>query len=214
MVRFKAPLRAIVLEPGDFFRLSWTRNMGSGDPYTDGLFFADEVAYDPERACVMITAVYRGDVETDRPFILDDSDLLVRVAVTSGRDLTVTDSSGTIPVSGGDLVADGVVAGDHLILLDDTQDETTFSRYRALKITAVATAQLTVADADLDFDAPGGVAVAKWEIRRSHLTAPTTSTPNYPDGSGLYGRLSNTATPPMYSGNGTAGFDEAHLLLE
>lgn len=217
-VRFTTTLRGLLLELGDYFRLTWTRNQGSADPYESTIFQVEELALDCERMTVDVVAVWSDDLRSTRPYLLDNESFLTRVSSSGGRTATVSDTNDSVTFSSGNLMTDGVEAGDHLILMDATQGASTFSRFRALKIASVDSAtELTISDADLDFDAPSGAAVATWEIRRSHLTYPTEASDptNYPDGGDPYGRVANaTTTAGVYSANGTGGFTASHKLLD
>jgi hypothetical protein len=210
VVRFTTHLGILKLDLGAFFLLSWTRNLGG--PYTSDLFKLEELDIDIVNCEVTVTAVWVGD--TAEPFLLDAKSYLTRVESTAvggpNGTATVTDSSATVNFSlAGVLTTAAVVAGDHLILRD-VNIESAFAtkRSRALKIASVVDGDtLTVTDPDLDFGSGGiGVAVSFWEIRRSHLTAPALSFPNYPDGSAVYGKIASGTT---YSDSAVA-----HVLTE
>lgn len=205
-LNFKTHLGAARLKPGDFFRVSWTRNKGASDPYSSDVFKLDEINISTRDGFCEIKAAYFGD--EIQPFILDDQTFLEKYNQATGGNCTVVDGSGSVTFAAGDLGAAGVVAGDHLVLKDSTEATDVFQRNRALKITAVTGATtLTVSDADLDFDAGAGIAVATWSIYRSHLTGSGVSLPNYPDGHTVYGKCSDSSS--LYS-----DASDSHKLLD
>jgi|GEM_PF-5620050 len=208
-VTFETDLEALQLELGDYFKLTWTRTLGG--PYaTPTLFQVEELTLDPARNTVRMSGLWADDLRTDKPYLLDNETFLTRVNSSGGRTATVTNSSTTVTFSSGNLVGDGVAAGDHLILKDAT-NPSSMTRFRALKIASVDSAtQLTISDPDLAFGGTG-VAVATWEIRRSHLTYPTfvTDPVNYDSGSTMYGRCADDVVEGEYS-DATA----AHQLLD
>lgn len=215
-VRFTTDLEALLLDLGDFFKLTWTRNLG--DPYNANVFQVYSLTLNTLDLTVEVEALWADDPA--RPYILDDETILTRVASSAGRTVTVVDGNDTVTFGSGDLVADGVEAGDHLILKDSTESATGFKRNKALVIVAVdkaTTCKVSDPIDSLDFDAPSGVAVVDWEIRRSHVTYPTVATDptNYPDGGNVYGRVSsNDSGTGTYSENGTGGFTDGHKLLD
>jgi len=193
---FRTKLEALQLELGAYFRTSWSRGLSIGgtvSPYSDVLFKVEGLSLVPETCEVEVIAVWSDDVLTDLPYLLDDEDYLLRVAASGGRTCTVTDSSTTVTFSSGNLTTDAVSAGDHLVLLDSTLAEDVFTRFRAVRIESVdSTTSLTISSADLDFDAPAGVAVAAWIIQRSQATYPADLT-NYPSGNDFYGKVTDSA---------------------
>ncbi len=208
VARFRTHLGILRLDLGSYFRLSWTRNLGG--PYDSALFKLEELDIDLGSYTVEVTAVWVADVDTNRPFLLDEQQYLTRV--DSVGTATVVDSDATVEFSNATVLTDNnVAAGDHLILRDTTEATGGTARNRALKIQSVTDGNTLELDgaSDLDFDAGAGVAVAAWEIRRSHLTPPTTGLPNYPDGTDIYGKISDGADPPLYS-----DAEEAHLLKD
>lgn len=217
---FVTDAAAIQIDTGDRFKLTWTRNLGTSDPYTQAIFRCESWTLVPFRNQVKIRAVWSDDARSVRPFLLDSETYLLRVdSATAGASVTVTDSSTTVSNGGAFLWGDlyDVAAGDILVLQDSTLAVDNFTRFRALKITGVDSpndGELTISDADLDFDAPGGVAVATWKVVRSHVTYPTAASDpaNYPDGGDPYGRVSSDAD--AYSVGGTGGFTDAHRMRE
>jgi hypothetical protein len=201
-VRFVTDLSALRLELGEFFRLTWGRNV-SPPVYDDAVFQVEAISYSPDTDSVEVEAIWRNDVVTERGYLLDNQGYLLVVASSGGRTATVADSSNVVTFSSGDLNANGVVAGDTLVLLDATQGDAEFSRFRALLVSDVtSTTTLEVDDADLDFG--GGLAVATWEIRRGATTYPTSITDptNYPTGGEMYGKVTDEGTELYTDGSG------------
>lgn len=196
-LRFTTTLEALQLELGDYFQLSWTRNLGASDPYSNAIFQLEGMSIDLTEMRVELEALWRDDLRSDKPYLLDDENFLVRVSAAGGRTCNVADSSSAVAFSSGSLIADGVAAGDILVLKDSTLAADNYTRFRALRILSRDSAsQLTVTDGDLDFDAPSGVNVSDWTIYRGHTTYHTAASDptNYPDGGGMYGRCANTST--------------------
>ena len=201
-VRFVTDLSALRLELGEFFRLTWGRNV-SPPVYDDAVFQVEAISYSPDNDSVEVEAIWRNDVATERGYLLDNQTYLLVVASSGGRTATVADSSNVVTFSSGSLVADGVAVGDTLVLLDATQGDAEFSRFRALLVSDVtSTTTLEVDDADLDFG--GGLAVATWEIRRGATTYPTSITDptNYPTGGEMYGKVADEGTELYTDGSG------------
>lgn len=194
-VRLRTFLDGLRLDLGDYFLLTWSRNLGG--PYSSTLFQVDAIAYSPDDDTVEIEAAWRDSLQTDRGYLLDSQTLVTRVTATFGRTATVDDSSSTVDFSSGNLVTDGVVAGDMLVLKDSTQAADVFTRFRALRIVSVLGAtSLDVSDPSLDFGTGGTpTAVADWTILRGATTYPTAvSDPtNYPSGSSMYGKVTNSS---------------------
>lgn len=216
-IQFETDLEALLLELGDYVRITYTRNLG--DPFTSAIFQVEALGLDPATNAVQVEALWSDDISTDRPFVLDDETITKRVSNSAGRTVTVETGNTDVVFSSGDLIADGVVAGDHLILRDSTEPATEFTRNQARKITAVVSATALRVDpfGDVDFGNAGfSIAVTDWEIRRSHLTYPTfaTSPTNYPDGSDVYGTVSSVDSAGVYSAVGTRGFTAGHKLLD
>ena len=188
------------LDLGDLFIFNWTRGSLS-TPYNGAFFSVESISYSQEGDVVQIEALYKDDLNTISPYLLDDESLILRVASSGGRYCTVEDSNVEVVFNGGSLVTDQVRQDDHLVLLDATQDDITFTRFRALRITSVTGATTLEVDGDLDFDAPTPVNVDTWEIRRSYVTYPTVGSDptNYPSGASMYGKVSSDADPPAFS---------------
>ncbi len=208
-------IEALQLDLGDYVQVTWTRNLG--DPHAPAYFQVQGMTLHPSTNTVDLELLWCGDLRSLRPYILDDETITRRVASGGGRTATVVDSDATVLFSSGSLISDGVAAGDHLILRDATEAATGFQRNRALKIASITDAtHLEITESDLDFDAGAGIAVATWEIRRSHLTYATLGTDptNYPAGADVYGRVADLASGGVYSGAGTGGFTTAHFLMD
>lgn len=192
IVQFLTDKEGLQLDVGDLFDFTWTRG-GSAGPYnTPTVFRVEEMSVDPDNLAVNISAVWVNDLATEYPYLLDDETFLAVVASGGGRTATVVDSDATVTFSSGNLVSDGVVAGDVLVLTDATQADNVFSRFRQLRIASVTDAtHLEVDDADLDFDAGAGVAVASWKIVRGYETYPDSSSDptNYPNDGDMYGKI-------------------------
>lgn len=214
VLKLTTDLAALALELGDYVETSWSRGL-LGSPHVSAVFQVEEISLDPLTNEVTLTLLWTNDLRTDRPYLLDDEDFLTRVAAAGGRTATVVDADGTVTFSSGNLVSNGVAAGDHLIIRDSSEDPGGFQRNRALKIASVTDAtHLEVTSSDLDFD--GGAAITDWEIRRSHLTYHTavTDPTNYPDGGNLYGRVADASSGGVYSGAGTGNLTTAHFLMD
>lgn len=208
VARFRTHLGLLRIDLGAYFRLSWTRNLGG--PYSSSLFKLEEMAIDLDTMTVDTTAVWVADVDTNKPWLADEKQYLSRVS--SVGTATVVDADATVEFSDATVLTDfGAAAGDHLILRDATEGTNGLKRNRAVKIQSITDGNTLELDgaSDLDFGAGAGVAVAAWEIRRSHLTPPATALPNYPDGTAIYGKIADVATPPVYS-DATV----AHKLLD
>lgn len=199
ILSFRTKLEALQLELGAYFRTSWSRGLsvgGTASPYDDVIWKVESLALIPDTLEVEVTCVWSDDLLTDLPYLLDDEDYLLRVAASGGRTVTVQDAIDTVAFSSGDLVADGVVEDDILVLLDSTQDPDVFTRFRAIRIKSVDSADtLTLDTTDTDFSSAGGVAVAAWKIVRSYATYPTVGSDptNYPSGGTMYGKVTNSA---------------------
>lgn len=197
ILSFTYPLEAVLLELGDYFTFTWSRG-GLSAPYTDTLFRVEALRVNPLDCTVDVTAVWMGNLQEDVPFLLDDEAYITRVAATLGRTATVTDGSDTVTFASGDLVADGVVAGDVLVLQDSTQADDVFTRFRAIRIVSVDSAtNLSIDGTDTGFgaDAVAGLAVADWTIYAGATTYPTAASDvtNYPDGGWMYGKATSDA---------------------
>lgn len=194
IVRFVTDREYLQLELGDYFTFNYTRG-GQTAVFSGTIFRLESMRINPLTLAVELEAVWVDDLATDKPFLLDDEELITVVASTPGRTVNVQDSESVIEFIGGDLVADGVVEGDILILRDETQAESDFTRNRALRIAAVNPAgdAVTVEDDDLGFGAPSPLAVDTWEIRRGFTSYPTSASDpvNYPSGGTMYGKACN-----------------------
>lgn len=195
-ISFVTDIFALTLELGDYFTLSWTRG-GTSAVYSAARWRLESMNIIPKSGAIECTAVWMDDLATEQPFLLDNESLLLRVAASGGRTCTVTDGSDIVTFSSGNLVSDGVVAGDIIRLRDATEGATGFTRNRDLKIKTVDSAtQVTLSPAmDTDFGTAGAHAVAAWSIIASYLTYPSAGTDpaNYPSGSAPYGKVASTS---------------------
>jgi hypothetical protein len=196
VLRFRYNISALRLELGMYFRMSWTRGPSITSPYITTIFQCEAITYAPGDDSVEVEAVWRGDVEEENPYLLDDESLLVRSkGVLTGQALCdgseVVEFDGTINLS-----TMSVAAGDILILRDSTQAADVFTRNAAFRIAVVlSTTQISVLDSagDPAVIPSGNVANADWSIVRGFTTYhDAVSDPtNYPDGSLMYGKVTN-----------------------
>lgn len=196
-VRFNADRQYLTLELGDYFEHSWTRG-GQSAIFDNTIFRLESQRIDPATLAVELGAIWADDLASVNPYLLDDETLLVRVASSAGRTVSVTDGNTTATFNIGDLGTDGVEAGDILEMKDASQADNVFTRYRRLRIASVdSDKEVTVVapddDPDLDFDAPGGATVTTWTIYRGATTYhDSVSDPsNYPDDGDMYGKCCN-----------------------
>jgi hypothetical protein len=194
VITFVTDREGLSLDLGSLFEWTWTRG-GAAGPYNSATVFrVESMTLDPETLALSIEAVWVDDLRSEYPYLLDNETFVVRVAASGGRTVTVTDASDTVTFSSGNIITDGVVAGDILRLTDATQADNVFSRFRDIRIASINDASsLKVTSADLDFDAPGGTAVASWEVRRGVTTYPDSSSDptNYPNDGLMYGKACN-----------------------
>lgn len=198
-IRFLADREYLQLELGDYFDFTWTRG-GQSALYSGTIFRLESQRIDPNTLAVDLGAIWADDLASVNPYLLDNETLLVRVASSAGRTVSVTDGNTTATFNIGGLGTDGVKAGDILELKDASQADNVFTRYRRLRIASVdSDKEVTVVapddDPDLDFDAPGGATVTTWTIYRGATTYhDSVSDPsNYPDDGDMYGKASNTS---------------------
>lgn len=195
IVRFRTDKAALALQLSDYFTVSQTRGALEG-PYVDTIFRVEQMQIDPQSLVVDLEAVWVDDLASETPYLLDDEDTsLVTDGTVAPATATVTDSSDTVTFSASTLA--DVQPGDILVLKDASLADDVFTRFRALRVaTTDNDTVLTVDDADLDFDAPGGVAVADWEIHRGATTyfiLQTSDPTNYPTSrdTEVYGKTSD-----------------------
>lgn len=181
-------------ELGQYITFSWTRGYGpGGTPYDGSIFKVDGISVHPGSGRCKLTLVWQNDLRdvSKLPFLLDSESLLIKSTGSGGRTASVTDGNVHITFSTGDVVADGVVVGDFVVLEDSSLAETNFTRFRALRISAInGPKDVSTDDADLDFDAPGGTTMTEWTIRAGYLGYPN-SGGNYPNGSAMYGKVAS-----------------------
>jgi len=207
VIQFVTDRDGLQLDLGDLFDFTWSRGGGTSGPYNASVFRVESITVDPDTLAVGIEAVWVDDVRSVYPYLLDLEALTVRVASSAGRTVNVMDGDTEHTFSTGDLTTDGVVEGDVLVLLDATQAQNVFTRFRALRITAVLDAVTIETSGDplpCDFSSPGGANVATWEIRKGALTYPTSSSDptNYPSDGTMYGKASDD--DDRYSDTGDA----------
>lgn len=195
IISFTTDVTILALELGDYFTLTWARG-GNNSVYPATLFRIESMVIGAMKGTVEVSAVWMGDLQVDQPFLLDNESLALRVAGSGGRTCTVTDVSDLVDFSSGDIIADGVVNGDFLLIRDSSEAATTFFRNKMLRIVdaTLGATQIQV-DGDLDFGTAGShvIAAADWSIVRSFITYPNTidDPANYPSGSEMYGKVSD-----------------------
>jgi hypothetical protein len=201
VLKVRTHLDGLRFDLGDYLTTSWSRG-GSAGPYTAAVFKVDAISFEPSSHQCVLTLVWQDDLYDEQPFLLDSESLLIKSTGSGGRLATVTDSSDIVSFSTGDIQAEGVLAGDFLVLTDSTLAGNNFTRYRALRILSVdGPKQVHVIDVDLDFDAPGGVDVSSWTIRTGFVNYPTSSSDptNYPNDGDMYGKVANSGG--VYTGS-------------
>lgn len=196
MVRFVTELRAIQLDLGDFFRLTWKRGYGLSARFDDEVFQVEAITYSDSDE-VEITAVWQDDTTTDGGYLLDNESFALRSK--GGLTGSATDAVGDQTITFGgtiNLTTMGVEEGDIIVLLDSTQAADVFTRCGAWRIIAVvSTTEIEVALNGLGaYPAVGVIANADWNIYRGATTYHTAvSDPtNYPDGGAMYGKSTNS----------------------
>lgn len=194
VLRVEGGLDLLQFELGDFLTFSWTRGYGpGGTPYSNAIFKVDGCSVNTASNRCVLTLVWQDDLRDTSwlPFLLDSESIITKATGSGGRTASVTDGNVHITFSTGDVVADGVVVGDFVILQDSSLAETNFTRFRALRISAInGPKDVSTDDADLDFDAPGGTTMTEWTIRAGYLGYPN-SGGNYPSGSAMYGKIAS-----------------------
>lgn len=208
---FDYPLDALAWELGEFIAVTWSRGDSGLAVYSSTVFRIEGLTLHPARCMVSVKAVWIDDLANQLPYLLDDETLLlVSKGATSGN--AVPDGSGSVSFGGTiDLNAQGVRAGDILILRDSSQAATVFTRNGAWRIAIIGGAG-NVCDIDNGGDgnqpAAGTVANADWYIVRGATSYPTAvSDPtNYPSGGTMYGKQ---ADGPEFSDSSTANVLQA-----
>lgn len=191
-VEFTTDISALLLELGDLVTVTFTGG-GVRSWLTNAIHQVEDICFVPEQNVARLKLLWLDDLRSKRSYILDDEDLLVRVTASGGRTITVTDSYDIMVASSGDFDAEGVTAGDFLVLQDATEADDSFKRFRCIRIDEMlGSTQIRTDDPDLDFGAPSGVAVASWKIVRGQGTYPTAAgdPTNYAQGGWIYGRIS------------------------
>lgn len=189
-------INGLKFDLGDYLRFSWPRGNGVANVYTNAVFRIESLTLDPDSCTVQFDMVWVNDFfdGSVTPYVLDDETLSTRATGSGGRTATLTTGSTTISFSSGNLVSDGVVTGDQIIVLDPTEASDSFNRARVLNISTVA-ATTCVVDAS-DFGAGGPFVISAWEIRRSQQTYRSNAT--------VYGKTSNASSQfgnPLVSAN-------------
>lgn len=194
-IRFRTGINAMILELGAYFTLTWTRG-GAGTVFNSTTFQVDAISYASGDDSVEVEAIWRDDIVTENAYLLDDEDIPVRSkggltgnAIPTDADI-VCNFGGTI-----NLTTMGVVVGDVLVLRCTTDPEDDFNGNGAFLITTiVGPTEVNVTPAFGTF-VTNPIPNAEWYIIRGATTYPTAvSDPtNYPDGSEMYGKTSDTA---------------------
>lgn len=195
MVRFTTDIRALQLDLGDFFRLTWARGTGVSALFDDEVFQVEAITYAADGDQVEIVAVWQDDTTTDGGYLLDDETLLVRskgggsstVEMNSGS--PNADFTGTV-----DLVTMGVEAGDIFVVKDSTQADNVFTLCRAFRIASVGGSDALIL-AENSAGTNAAILNADWYVVRGATTYPTAvSDPtNYPDGGDMYGKVTDAS---------------------
>ena len=197
-VRFRTNIAGLRLELGDLFRVKWVRGTLNAPYSTATAFQCESITYAAGDDSVEIEAIYMGDLDDERQYLLDDETLLVRSKGALTGDCVpvgdaVVDFGGTI-----NLTTMGVEIGDILVLRDSTQAADVFTRngtWRITDVTDTNTVEVAVNGAAA-YPTAGTIANADWSIVRGATTYPTAvSDPtNYPSGGDMYGKVTDAGT--------------------
>lgn len=205
-MRFRTNIRGLLLELGQFFKLTWSRG-GAGAVYDADVFQCESIAYAPGDDSVEVEAIWRDDVATTQIYLLDDETLLVRSKGALTGNATPVDGTTTCDFGGTiNLTTMGVAVGDILVLRCTTDAEDDFEGNAAFRIATIpSTTQITVAVAFGTLDT-NPIPNAEWYICRGATTYPTAvSDPtNYPDGGTMYGKATDDAGLDSASADGNA----------
>ena len=201
VISFRYGLEVMELDLGDYFILSLTRGGQTTllDTYEDVMWKVEALNLIPDTGQVEVTAVWAGDVLADIPFLLDDETAITR---TSSATLGSGDTAGgdvTFTLAAGSFVAQGVQAGDILVLQDSTEGTADFDRNRGVRITVVTALELTLAEA-----INSAATVATWKILRGATTYPVAGDPGYPDGGRMFGKAADQTTDGVFSDSSAA----------
>lgn len=202
MVRFVTDIRALQLDLGDFFRLTWARGTGVSAVFDDEVFQVEQITYAADGDQMELIAVWQDDTTTNNGYLLDNETLLVRSkgALTGSA---TTDGSANVQFGGTiNLTTMGVTANDILVLRDSSQADDVFTLNCARRIDTVNSAT--------DLDVLGGgltagtIVNADWYVVRGATTYPTSvSDPtNYPDGGDMYGKVTDASGQYSDASNG------------
>lgn len=170
-LRVVTSLNAIASDLCDYVYFTWRRG-NIGGPYIGTVWRIESMALAPSTSEVELVLVWCDDLRaTDNlPYILDDETLYTRVSSGGGRTVTLTDGSTTAAFSSGNLVSDGVMVGDSLIVYDSTESASAFRRNRVLRVASITDATHLVMDKS-DFSSGGPFTLSVWEIRKSAITS-------------------------------------------
>lgn len=192
ILSFTTDISALTLEIGDLFQVTWTRLQGGSTPYAAAIFRVESFAVDIRTMSVRVEAVWMADIQSDKPYLLDDELLIVRAAGSGGRTTQVNGTLQTVTFSSGSLIADGVAAGDIFRTYYNPTDASDFTIARASRVVSVDSAtQLTVV-----YTWPSTVSgISGWKILRGATTYHTSSSDpaNYPSGGAMYGKACNAS---------------------
>lgn len=194
MIRFRYNIGALQLELGSYFRMAWTRGTEVAGPYPDTVFQCESITYAPGDDSVEVEAIWRGDIEEENSYLLDDESLLVRSkgglsgSCTENAVAELFDFGGTI-----NLTTIGVTAGDILLIREASEAADTFLYNRAYRI-AVVTSSTRVEVIGGHTETAHVTANADWSILRGFTTYPTAvgDPTNYPSGSLMYGKVTDS----------------------
>jgi hypothetical protein len=201
LLKFAADIAALQLDLASYFTINWTRWQGGSTPYAAACFRVEGISLDPMSLNLEVEAVWMKDLLSEQPYLLDDETLVTVLSGSGGRTLAVTNGDQTMTFSSGNLVSDGVVAGDILLVHDAAAAPDDFSNDRATRITSVTDAShMEVAASDWT-SRPG---IVDWKILHGARTYPTavTDAANYPSGGLMYGKTSTDAD--LFSDSTTA----------
>ena len=194
--KFRMGRRGLEFELGDLVRVNWSR--GFGGPYSQTVLQIEAITFAYSDFSVEIEAIWRGDLDTERAYLLDDESFAIRSKNVGTPNAYPNAGSDTCNFDAGlDLNSMGVQAGDILVFQDASEPENEFAANRCFRISNVGSAtQLSVDGAGFSDPMPSPFIFAvEWQIYRGATTYPTAvSDPVlYPDGSDMYGKVTNAA---------------------
>lgn len=189
-ISFRTDISALRLDLGDYFRVRWTRTPSLGGPYVETVFQLESISYAASDDSIEIEAIWRGDLLTEKQYLLDDETLLVRAFIhveslifSGGESVEYFDDLGDSQ------------PGDILVLKDSSLAEDDFGRYGAWRIIDIGTYLQIEVNAEGNYPTAGTVAAWDWYIVRGATTYPTDGDDptNYPLGGEMYGKITTTA---------------------